>query len=109
MLGLIISIVVVGLIAGAVARLVVPGKQNMSIPVTILFGIVGSFLGGFLGFLLFRSNAGSGRRRRWWWSGRRRARRAERARSLESGATARRSDGAKTLGRASRVFLHQSG
>jgi uncharacterized membrane protein YeaQ/YmgE (transglycosylase-associated protein family) len=60
MLGLIISIVVVGLIAGAVARLVVPGKQTMSIPVTIAFGIVGSFLGGFLGFLLFRSGAGTG-------------------------------------------------
>ena len=60
MLGLIIGIVVVGLIAGAVARLVVPGKQTMSIPVTIAFGIVGSFLGGFLGFLLFRSGAGTG-------------------------------------------------
>jgi len=60
MLGLIISIIVVGLIAGAVARLVVPGQQSMSIPVTILFGIVGSFVGGFLGFLLFRGNAGTG-------------------------------------------------
>jgi len=47
MLGFIISLVVVGLIAGAVARLVVPGRQSMSIPVTILFGIVGSFVGGF--------------------------------------------------------------
>jgi uncharacterized membrane protein YeaQ/YmgE (transglycosylase-associated protein family) len=59
-LGLLISIVVVGLIAGAVARLVVPGTQSMSIPITILFGIVGSFVGGFLGFLVFRSNAGTG-------------------------------------------------
>ncbi len=48
MLGLIISIIVVGLIAGAVARLVVPGRQNLSIPMTILLGIVGSFVGGFL-------------------------------------------------------------
>jgi uncharacterized membrane protein YeaQ/YmgE (transglycosylase-associated protein family) len=38
----------------------VPGKQSMSIPVTILFGIVGSFVGGFLGYLLFRGNAGTG-------------------------------------------------
>jgi uncharacterized membrane protein YeaQ/YmgE (transglycosylase-associated protein family) len=60
MLGLIVSIIIVGLIAGAVARLVVPGKQSMSIPVTILFGVVGSFVGGFLGFLLFRGNAGTG-------------------------------------------------
>jgi uncharacterized membrane protein YeaQ/YmgE (transglycosylase-associated protein family) len=60
MLGLIISIIVIGLIAGAVARLVVPGKQNLSIVMTIVLGIVGSFVGGFLGFLLFRSNAGGG-------------------------------------------------
>ena len=46
MLGLIISIIVVGLIAGAVARLVVPGHQNLSIPMTILLGIIGSFVGG---------------------------------------------------------------
>ena len=60
MLGLIISIIVVGLIAGAVARLVVPGRQNLSIPMTILLGIVGSFVGGFLGFLLFGRDAGGG-------------------------------------------------
>ncbi|HEY5979843.1 MAG TPA: GlsB/YeaQ/YmgE family stress response membrane protein [Microlunatus sp.] len=60
MLGLIISIIVVGLIAGAVARLVVPGKQNLSIPMTILLGIIGSFVGGFLGYLLFGNSAGGG-------------------------------------------------
>jgi uncharacterized membrane protein YeaQ/YmgE (transglycosylase-associated protein family) len=60
MLGLIISIIVVGLIAGAVARLVVPGRQNLSIPMTILLGIVGSFVGGFLGYLLFGNSAGGG-------------------------------------------------
>ncbi|TCL77345.1 MULTISPECIES: GlsB/YeaQ/YmgE family stress response membrane protein [unclassified Curtobacterium] len=54
MLGLIISLIIVGLIAGAIARLVVPGKQNISIPMTILLGIIGSFVGGFLGFLIFR-------------------------------------------------------
>jgi uncharacterized membrane protein YeaQ/YmgE (transglycosylase-associated protein family) len=60
MLGLIISIIVVGLIAGAVARLVVPGRQNLSIPMTILLGIIGSFVGGFLGYLLFGRDAASG-------------------------------------------------
>ena len=60
MLGLIISIIVVGLIAGAVARLVVPGQQNLSILMTIVLGIVGSFVGGFLGYLLFRNDAGAG-------------------------------------------------
>ena len=55
MLGFIISLVVVGLIAGAVARLVVPGRQNISIPMTILLGIIGSFVGGFLGSLIFNN------------------------------------------------------
>ena len=60
MLGLIISIIVVGLIAGAVARLVIPGQQNLSIVMTIVLGIVGSFVGGFLGYLLFGKDAGGG-------------------------------------------------
>jgi uncharacterized membrane protein YeaQ/YmgE (transglycosylase-associated protein family) len=60
MLGLIISIIVIGLIAGALARLIVPGKQNMGIGMTILLGIIGSFVGGFLGFLLFGADAQDG-------------------------------------------------
>ena len=60
MLGLILSIIIVGLIAGALARLLVPGRQNISILATILLGIVGSFVGGFLGFLLFGKDAGDG-------------------------------------------------
>ena len=60
MLGLIISIVVIGLIAGALARLIVPGKQDISILMTIVLGIVGSFIGGFLGYLLFHKDAGGG-------------------------------------------------
>ena len=38
MLGLIVSIIVIGLIAGALARLVVPGRQDMSILMTIVLG-----------------------------------------------------------------------
>ena len=60
MLGLILSIIVVGLIAGALARLLVPGRQNLSIAMTILLGIVGSFVGGFLGHLIFGRDSGSG-------------------------------------------------
>ena len=60
MLGLIISLIVIGLIAGAVARLLVPGKQNLSIVATIVIGIVGSFVGGFLGYLLFHKDAHNG-------------------------------------------------
>ena len=60
MLGLIISLIVIGLIAGALARLIVPGKQNLSIPATILIGIVGSFVGGFLGYLIFHKDGQDG-------------------------------------------------
>jgi uncharacterized membrane protein YeaQ/YmgE (transglycosylase-associated protein family) len=52
-LGTIIIIIIVGLIAGALARLIVPGRQSMSIGMTILLGIVGSFVGGLLGHLIF--------------------------------------------------------
>jgi uncharacterized membrane protein YeaQ/YmgE (transglycosylase-associated protein family) len=60
MLGLIISLIIIGLIAGAVARLLVPGKQDLSIPVTILIGIIGSFVGGFLGYLIFHHDSQNG-------------------------------------------------
>jgi uncharacterized membrane protein YeaQ/YmgE (transglycosylase-associated protein family) len=60
MLGLIISLIVIGLIAGALARLIVPGKQDISIPLTILIGIVGSFVGGFLGYLIFHKDSQNG-------------------------------------------------
>ena len=60
MLGLILTILVVGLIAGAIARLVVPGKQHISILGTIVLGVVGSLVGGFLGYVLFHKDAGDG-------------------------------------------------
>ncbi len=60
MLGLIISIIVIGLIAGALARLVVPGRQHLSVVGTIVLGIVGSFVGGFLGYLIFHKDAQDG-------------------------------------------------
>jgi uncharacterized membrane protein YeaQ/YmgE (transglycosylase-associated protein family) len=60
MLGLIITLIIVGLIAGALARLIVPGKQHMSIPMTIVLGIIGSFVGGFLGYLIFHKDSSDG-------------------------------------------------
>ena len=60
MLGLIISLLIIGLIAGALARLVVPGKQDLSILAMILLGIVGSFVGGFIGYLIFHKDASDG-------------------------------------------------
>ena len=60
MLGLIVTLVIVGLIAGAVARLLVPGKDPIGIGGTILLGIVGSFIGGFLGYVLFHKDKAEG-------------------------------------------------
>ena len=54
MIGFILGLIVVGLIAGFLARALVPGRDAMSIGATILLGIVGSFLGGFLADVLFR-------------------------------------------------------
>ena len=45
----IISWIILGLIAGALAKLILPGKQGGGIIVTIILGIVGAFLGGWLG------------------------------------------------------------
>jgi uncharacterized membrane protein YeaQ/YmgE (transglycosylase-associated protein family) len=60
MLGLILTILIVGLIAGAIARLVVPGKQHISILGTIVLGVIGSLVGGFLGYVLFHHDSGDG-------------------------------------------------
>jgi uncharacterized membrane protein YeaQ/YmgE (transglycosylase-associated protein family) len=60
MLGLIVSLIIVGLIAGALARLLVPGRQDISILMTIVLGILGSFIGGFLGYLIFHKDANGG-------------------------------------------------
>jgi uncharacterized membrane protein YeaQ/YmgE (transglycosylase-associated protein family) len=60
MLGLIVSLLIIGAIAGALARLLVPGRQNLSVGMTIVLGIVGSFVGGFLGYLLFHQDAQDG-------------------------------------------------
>lgn len=44
-----IWMLIIGLIAGALAKLIMPGKQGGGILVTMLLGIVGSFVAGALG------------------------------------------------------------
>lgn len=58
MIGTIIGMILIGLVAGFLARAIVPGKDSMSIVATILLGIVGSFVGGFLASLLFGGDSG---------------------------------------------------
>jgi uncharacterized membrane protein YeaQ/YmgE (transglycosylase-associated protein family) len=60
MVGLIITLIIIGLIAGALARLLVPGKDPIGILGTIVVGIIGSFVGGFLGYVLFHHDASQG-------------------------------------------------
>jgi uncharacterized membrane protein YeaQ/YmgE (transglycosylase-associated protein family) len=47
---------IVGLIAGAIARLVVPGRDPMGLLGTLVLGLVGSLIGGFLGTLFESGN-----------------------------------------------------
>ncbi len=41
-----IGFIVFGLVVGALARLVVPGRQHLSIGMTLLLGLIGSVVGG---------------------------------------------------------------
>ncbi len=44
---------IVGLVAGALARLIMPGKDPMGLLATIVMGIIGSILGGLLSTLIW--------------------------------------------------------
>ena len=47
---------IIGLIAGALARLIMPGKDSMGIIATIVLGIVGSILGGLASMAIWRDS-----------------------------------------------------
>jgi uncharacterized membrane protein YeaQ/YmgE (transglycosylase-associated protein family) len=44
----IILLIIIGLVVGAIARLLMPGRDSIGVIGTIVLGIVGSFVGGFL-------------------------------------------------------------
>ena len=48
-----LGFLLLGLIAGAIAKLILPGKQGGGWLVTLLLGVVGALLGGWLGGLIF--------------------------------------------------------
>ena len=56
----ILGLFIIGLIVGALARLIVPGRDPMGLLGTAVLGIVGSFVGGFLGYILFKRDPGDG-------------------------------------------------
>ena len=47
-----IGFIVAGLIIGALARLIKPGRQNLSLLMTLLLGLAGSVIGGIVANLL---------------------------------------------------------
>jgi uncharacterized membrane protein YeaQ/YmgE (transglycosylase-associated protein family) len=59
MIGFIVSMLVVGLIVGAIARFLVPGADPMGCFGTALLGIAGSLVGGWLADVVF-GHAGGG-------------------------------------------------
>lgn len=54
----ILGLILTGLVLGALARLLVPGRDPMGIGGTILLGIVGSIVGGIVGNALFDNEGG---------------------------------------------------
>lgn len=60
MIGTIIVAIIVGAIIGALGRLLVPGKQNISLVVTILIGIVANLIVGWGLGAIFGYNNGNG-------------------------------------------------
>ncbi|TDK26405.1 GlsB/YeaQ/YmgE family stress response membrane protein [Arthrobacter crusticola] len=51
-----IGFIIAGLIIGALARLIKPGKQNLGLVATLLLGLVGSVIGGSIASLLGTGN-----------------------------------------------------
>lgn len=49
----IIGWIILGLLAGAIAKAIMPGRQGGGWLITLVLGVVGALLGGFLGSLLF--------------------------------------------------------
>lgn len=49
-----LSFLLLGLIAGAIAKMIMPGKQGGGWVATLVLGVVGALLGGWLGSVLFK-------------------------------------------------------
>ncbi len=51
----VIAFLIIGLIAGLIARAITPGRQSMGLLATTLLGMVGSLVGGLIGSLFERN------------------------------------------------------
>ena len=56
----IIGFLIIGLVAGLLARLLVPGRDPMGLMATLVLGVVGSLIAGFLAKVLFNDSNGVG-------------------------------------------------
>ena len=56
----IIWALIIGLIAGFLARAIVPGADPMGVVGTLVLGLVGPLVGGFLGWLFFNRDSADG-------------------------------------------------
>ncbi|MBG6059125.1 putative membrane protein YeaQ/YmgE (transglycosylase-associated protein family) [Cryobacterium sp. MP_M5] len=53
-----IGFLILGLIAGAIAKAILPGRQGGGWFLTLILGVIGAFLGGWLGSIIFGVNLG---------------------------------------------------
>lgn len=51
-----IGFILIGLLAGYIARALVPGRHKLGLIKTLLLGVVGSFVGGLLGYIIFNKD-----------------------------------------------------
>ncbi|GLW96401.1 membrane protein [Microtetraspora sp. NBRC 16547] len=56
MIGAIFGAIIIGIIIGALARLILPGRQNISIGLTIIVGIVAALIGSLIASVLGVAN-----------------------------------------------------
>ncbi|MEV0967047.1 GlsB/YeaQ/YmgE family stress response membrane protein [Microtetraspora glauca] len=56
MIGAIVGAIIIGIIIGALARLILPGRQNISIGLTIIVGIVAALIGSLIASVLGVAN-----------------------------------------------------
>ncbi len=55
----ILAFLILGLIAGAIAKAILPGRQGGGWVITLVVGVVGAFLGGWIGSLIFGGGLGN--------------------------------------------------
>ena len=53
-----LAFLILGLIAGAIAKLILPGRQGGGWLITLVLGVVGAILGGWIGSLIFGGGLG---------------------------------------------------